>query len=262
MGRGSTGRRWTCAVPANDVCSVACGRDGGYALGLEAAAVDAHRFEALISCDRAAEAVADLRFAAMRQPLRDRTHRLLIEALHTSGRQAEALRVYQDFRRRLATDLGLEPSEDMRALEARVAADAPTGTAVARVADTRPVRGYLLGERLGDGAFAVVYRATRPAVGREVAVKVIRPELANRPTSVRLLDSASGSVLNTLALQSPIASGIVLPRPITALAVRPDGGLWIIGSNSAIDVAHLDLASGACFQGQRTRRRHQRAVQR
>ena len=42
-------------------------------------------------------------------------------ALHQSGRQAEALRTYQDYRRRLATDLGLEPGDKIRQLEVAIA---------------------------------------------------------------------------------------------------------------------------------------------
>ncbi len=47
------------------------------------------------------------------------------------------------------------------------------------------IRGYEIRERIGVGRFGVVYRAYQPAVGREVAVKVIRPEYANHPAFVR-----------------------------------------------------------------------------
>ena len=47
------------------------------------------------------------------------------------------------------------------------------------------IRGYEIRERLGVGRFGIVYRAYQPSVGREVAVKVIRPEYANHPAFVR-----------------------------------------------------------------------------
>lgn len=47
------------------------------------------------------------------------------------------------------------------------------------------IRGYELRERLGEGDFGIVYRAYQASVGREVAIKVIRPEYANRPSFVR-----------------------------------------------------------------------------
>jgi serine/threonine protein kinase len=40
-------------------------------------------------------------------------------------------------------------------------------------------------ERIGEGAFGLVYRAQQAQVGRDVAVKVIRPDLANDPDFVR-----------------------------------------------------------------------------
>ena len=51
------------------------------------------------------------------------------------------------------------------------------------------IRGYEIRERIGVGRFAVVYRAYQPSIGREVAVKVIRPEFANHPGFVRRFES-------------------------------------------------------------------------
>ena len=49
----------------------------------------------------------------------------------------------------------------------------------------RSVRGYELREQVGSGDFGIVYRAYQPSVGREVAIKIIRPELVNQPSFVR-----------------------------------------------------------------------------
>lgn len=49
----------------------------------------------------------------------------------------------------------------------------------------RSLRGYELREEMGRGDHGVVYRAYQPSVGREVAIKVIRPDLANRLEFVR-----------------------------------------------------------------------------
>ncbi len=50
---------------------------------------------------------------------------------------------------------------------------------------THTVKGYELREQVGAGGFGAVYRAYQPAVGREVAIKVILPEYANHPDFIR-----------------------------------------------------------------------------
>src|SRR5579859_2111343 len=49
----------------------------------------------------------------------------------------------------------------------------------------RTIKGYELREQVGSGGFGAVYRAFQPAVGREVAVKVIRPERASQLEFIR-----------------------------------------------------------------------------
>ena len=47
----------------------------------------------------------------------------------------------------------------------------------------------MLGDVLGEGAFGTVYQSTQPGVGREVAVKVIRADLADDPAFVRRFEA-------------------------------------------------------------------------
>src|SRR5215467_1500442 len=47
------------------------------------------------------------------------------------------------------------------------------------------LKGYELRERIGAGGFGAVYRAYQSTVGREVAVKIILPGLANQPDFIR-----------------------------------------------------------------------------
>ncbi len=51
------------------------------------------------------------------------------------------------------------------------------------------IRGYELRERVGRGAFATVYRGYQPAIGREVAIKIVKPEFANHPAFIRQFES-------------------------------------------------------------------------
>lgn len=62
--------------------------------------------------------VAELTALADDEPLRERPRELLMAALAATGRQAEALRVYDDFRRLLGDELGIEPSPALAARHA------------------------------------------------------------------------------------------------------------------------------------------------
>jgi DNA-binding SARP family transcriptional activator len=88
---------------------------------LQCVAVE-ERAELLIGRGRAGEAVAALETHVAAHPLRDRAHGLQIQALATDGRQADALRAYQDYRTVLAEETGTEPSALVRSIERRVAA--------------------------------------------------------------------------------------------------------------------------------------------
>ncbi len=91
---------------------------------------------ALLAAGRADEAVALMQPFVVEHPLRDKARVVLIEALHAEGRTAEALDQYQQHRRELADELGLEPSPVLVAAQLAVlrgpAAAAPdTGPAPA-----------------------------------------------------------------------------------------------------------------------------------
>ncbi len=53
----------------------------------------------------------------------------------------------------------------------------------------RAIRGYALGERLGNGGMGAVYRAIQPLVEREVAIKIILPRYANHPDFIRRFEA-------------------------------------------------------------------------
>ena len=138
------------------------------------------------------ELISELEALVRQHPLQERLTGQLMLALYRSARQADALRAYQLLKSRLGEELGIEPSSGLRKLEEQIITgdDALESRARATAAGggTEPglaVRGYELREKLGEGAFGVVYRAYQPAVGREVAIKVIRPELANDADFIR-----------------------------------------------------------------------------
>ncbi len=150
---------------------------------LRAAAIE-ERVVAELALGRHAELVPELEALTAAEPLREGLWAHLMTALYRSGRQADALAAYRRARALLMDELGLEPSPDLRRLEAQVLAQDP-----ALDVTGRPLRGLELLERIGEGSFGVVHRAIQSHVGREVAVKVIRPALANDPDFIRRFEA-------------------------------------------------------------------------
>jgi YVTN family beta-propeller protein len=89
-------------------------------------AVVEDRVEADLALGRARELVGELRDLVARHPLRERLRGQLMLAMYRSGRQAEALEAYQEFRRGLSEELGLEPGPAIQQLELAILARDPT----------------------------------------------------------------------------------------------------------------------------------------
>ena len=77
-------------------------------------------FEARLALGRGADLVAELEPLVAEHPLRERLRGQLMIALYRSGRQAEALELYQETRRRLVDELGIEPSPALQRLETAI----------------------------------------------------------------------------------------------------------------------------------------------
>ena len=101
------------------------------------------RNEARLALSLEGALTAELGRMVSDHPLRERLRGQLMLALYRSGRQAEALEAYQQFRSTLMEELGLEPSSALRELQAAIlrhdpalaAGSAAAGTPLAR----RPV---------------------------------------------------------------------------------------------------------------------------
>lgn len=180
----------------------------------------------------------DLRELTERYPLRERLRAAHMRALYGSGRPGEALEVYQEVRRLLAEELGLEPGPELAALQEEIlngtretsrpqvealrpdppAAELPvpaTGL-IGRSRSVAEVRALLAGERLvtltGPGGVGKTRLALEVAGGRG------GEELAQFPDGVRLVE-LSGSARSAGApggSGGPGASLTSRTPPITA----------------------------------------------
>ncbi|MEU6389109.1 BTAD domain-containing putative transcriptional regulator [Streptomyces sp. NPDC046939] len=112
------------------------------------------RIEADLALGADTGPVAELRRLIDAHPLRERPYGLLMRALHRSGRQAAALQVYQEARRLLADELGIEPGAELRRVHEQIlTADAALSPpAPARTEAAQPVRNDDDGPSVGVAA--------------------------------------------------------------------------------------------------------------
>ncbi|MGO4460789.1 BTAD domain-containing putative transcriptional regulator [Streptomyces sp. M-16] len=107
-------------IPTGDALS-------GHVVHLEELRIRA--FEIRIACEEQLgwhrESIPELRRLTNDYPLNEWFHSRLIGTLGAAGRRAEALQAYQKVRRLLADELGLEPSRELKQLQARLLAPVP-----------------------------------------------------------------------------------------------------------------------------------------
>jgi predicted ATPase/DNA-binding SARP family transcriptional activator len=145
------------------------------------------RIDADLALGRHAELVGELGSLIAEYPLQEHLRGQLMLALYRSGRQAEALDVYQQTRRALVDELGIEPGQALQQLEQAMlrqddelelpasapAAAKPTGTVTLLFSDIEGST-KLLG-RLGDGypeALAAHRRLLREVFARNSGYEV------------------------------------------------------------------------------------------
>ena len=174
----------------------------------------ATRIDADLQLGRHGEVVAELRQLVAAYPLQEQFHAQLMLSLYRSGRQADALAAFQDVRRVLADELGIDPGPELTVLHQRIlAADSellrpddagPPAPKTDSTPDASPVR--------RDSPAAqdqVVPRqlpaATRHFAGRAEALKTLTG-LASEATGdstatvIAVIDGTAGVGKTTLAL--------------------------------------------------------------
>ena len=176
------------------------------------------RIEADLAVGQHGELIGELESLVARHPLRERLRGQLMLALYRSGRQAEALHVYQAGRLALAQQVGLEPSQSLQRLERRILDQDPV--LVPRAARGPPRTGRAVSRRLviaGFAALAVAVAAGGFGLIRYGGEPVSDNRAAIAGGSARSLDPRTGK---------PLASVPLGTAPLSIAAGA--GGVWVL----------------------------------
>lgn len=132
--------------------------------------------------------------AARRQmaidPLHEMGNRQLIEALARRGHRSAALAHFDDYRRLLHVELGVNPGSETLVLISAVR----EGELLTVVQEPDHIRGYAIHEELGRGSYGVVYRASQSLIGRDVAIKVIPARYADDVVFIRRFEAEARTI--------------------------------------------------------------------
>lgn len=132
-------------------------------------AAQEQQVEALLGCGRPQAAVSSAEALLVVHPLRETALALRVLALYRSGRSADALAAYEEFRRRLDDELGADPGPQLRRLHARILQQDPELMGPPRTPSGPPPNatgGSAGGSAGGSTGLAYVGSPRSPLVGR------------------------------------------------------------------------------------------------
>jgi DNA-binding SARP family transcriptional activator len=118
------------------------------------------RLDADIETGNAGELVGELEALVAEHPLRERFREQLMLALYRSGRQAEALEVFQQGRRVLVDELGIDPSPRLQQLQAAI---------LRQEINLEPARAAPAQDHFEEVARTILQGRVVPVLGTEVA---------------------------------------------------------------------------------------------
>jgi DNA-binding SARP family transcriptional activator len=205
------------------------------------------RVDVLLAARRNGDALAELEALVSEHRLHERFRGQIMLALYRAGRQAEALQVYRDTRALLDEELGLEPTPELRSLEAAILrqdASLDLGPAPPVARHPPPSREPLAQARrrwrLGRWPLlaAVVGALLAVAGGLAIAERDGGAPAAARPFD----DPGPNSLVSVTAAGRQLRPALPLPGRPTAVAAGEDV-MWIASVDSAA-VTAVDVGRG------------------
>jgi DNA-binding SARP family transcriptional activator len=195
---------------------------------LHLAAVE-DRVEADLALDRGRKLVGELRDLVAHNPLRERLRGQLMLALYRSGRQAEALEAYQEFRRSLSEALGLEPGPAIQRLELSILSRDPALDLATGSVGSRSARGESVEPSHSTSRFHR-RRVVLAAGAVLVALTLVGGLMASSGGRAALTGISEDSVGAVSPSGEAIRAVVPLGTSPSALAAG-DGSVWVANYN-------------------------------
>lgn len=180
-------------------------------------------------------------------PTRERARYVELRALYRLGQHVEALRRYEQFRRSLADELGLEPSPQLQQLQGQILLHAPALAFEENYAEVRPS-----GKNPYKGLEAFTEHDAADFFGRDALVEVLFDRVASGHRLVTLLGPSgsgkssvlSAGLLNQLRLAgwmiSPFVPGLDGSEAIAAALDRPGEAVASTSQRQAVVIDQFE----------------------
>jgi DNA-binding SARP family transcriptional activator len=220
------------------------------------------RIEADLACGRHGELVGELESLVREHPLREGLRGYLMLALYRAGRQAEALAAYQEARRALVDDLGIDPGPALQRLERAILAQDPAldaapatapGSAAAPAQAGAPDRSILLSATNDldlDALISIAEPLARSSHAHELILTSVASPSDLRAATKGLQERRTALVDRGTAARSAAFTSQQSGEDVARLAVEQDVDLVLLGmaSGSVVldDRATLVIANAPC----------------
>jgi DNA-binding SARP family transcriptional activator len=209
------------------------------------------RVEADLALGRHGELVPDLEALAAAHPYRERLHGQLMLALYRSGRQADALERFQELRRLLDDELGLEPGEQLKQLQKAILAHDPSLDVPTRAETVARGETVLVAlDRSGD--VEPLLTLARPLVesepGRELVIAQVVEAGELSAATAALGERAASLASEGIAARAAAFSSDSFGRDVARLASRHEADLVVaaLGAASLEDETARLLETAPC----------------
>ena len=202
------------------------------------------RIDADLALGRHAELVGELEALVAEHPLRERLRRCLMTALYQSGRQAEALDAYQEARRALVDELGIDPSPALQELERAILRQEPAlnvvpGPAYAQEAEERSILVAITEETRFDPLLAVAEPLVRQPARVLILTRLVSDAAALRSASAWLEERRSALEARGVVARAASFTSTAPGQELARLATELDVDLLLAAAPDAL------LAEGA-----------------